>query len=97
MLDVGFRSKATQGLGLGLANFAGAVRITGPFTNPALGLDAEGTAAAAATLRSAVRTRGRSLVQDRIQDLLFAESPCKAALSEAPSPRRSLFDLLRRR
>lgn len=97
MLDVGFRSKATQGLGLGLANFAGAVRINGPFTNPALGLDAEGTAAAATTLHSAIRTRGRSLVQDRIQDLLFAESPCKAALSEAPPPRRSLFDLFRRR
>ena len=97
MLDVGFRSKATQGLGLGLARFAGAARITGPLTNPALGLDAEGTAAAATTLHSAVRTRGRSLVQDRIRDLLLAESPCKAALSEAPPPRRSLFDLFRRR
>ena len=97
MLDVGFRSKATRGLGLGLANFAGAVRIKGPFTNPALALDAEGTTAAVATLHSAVTTRGRSLVQDRIQDLLFAKSPCKAALSEASPSRRSLFDLFRRR
>ena len=96
-LDVGFRSKATQGLGMGLANFAGAVRVHGPFTDPALGLDAEGTAMAASTVHSAIRTRGRSLVQGRIQDLLFADSPCKAALSEAPPPRRSLFDLFRRR
>ena len=97
VLDVNLRSKATQGLGMGLANFAGVVKINGPLTNPALGLDAEGTAVAASTLRSAVRTRGRSLVQDRIQDLLVAESPCKAALSEAAPPRRSLFDLFRRR
>jgi uncharacterized protein involved in outer membrane biogenesis len=97
MLDVGLRSKATQGLGMGLAKFAGAARINGPFTNPALGLDAEGMAAAATTLHSAVRSRGRSLVQDRIQDLLVAGSPCKTALSEAPPPHRSLFDLFRRR
>ena len=97
MVDVGFRSKATQGLGIGLANFAGAVRVHGPLTDPALGLDPEGTALAASTLHSAARTRGRSLIQGRIQDLLLAESPCKAALSEAPPPRRSLFDLFRRR
>jgi AsmA family protein len=96
-LDVGFLSKATQGLGIGLANFAGAVRIRGPLTNPALGPDAEGTALAATTLHSAVRTHGRSLVQDRIRDSLFPESPCKAALSEDPPARRSLFDLFRRR
>jgi uncharacterized protein involved in outer membrane biogenesis len=87
MLDLGFRSKATQGLGMGLANFAGAARIRGPFTSPKLGLDVEGTAAAANTVRSLFRTRGRSLLQDRVQDLLTAGSPCKEALSEAPPPR----------
>jgi hypothetical protein len=87
MLDLGFRSKATQGLGMGLANFAGAARIWGPFTSPKLGLDAEGTAAAANTVRSLFRTRGRSLLQDRVKDLLTAGSPCKEALSEAAPPR----------
>jgi hypothetical protein len=94
MLDLGFRSKATQGLGMGLANFAGAARIRGPFTNPTLGLDAEGTAAAANTIHSLFKTRGRSLLEDRVKDLLTASSPCKEALSEAAPPRQwplSLF------
>lgn len=87
MLDLGFRSKATRGIGMGLANFAGAARIRGPFTSPTLGLDAEGTAAAAKTLHSLFKTRGRSLLEDRVKDLLTAGSPCNEALSEAaPSP-----------
>jgi len=97
MLDVGFRSKATQGLGMGLANFAGAVRVRGPFTSPALGMDAEGTAMAASTVRSLFHTRGRSLLQDRVQDLLTAESPCKDALGEAPPSRPWPLSLFRKR
>jgi len=87
ILDLGFRSKATQGLGMGLANFAGAARIRGPFTSPTVGLDAEGAAAAANTVRSLFKTRGRSLLEDRVKDLLTAGSPCKEALSEA-APQR---------
>jgi hypothetical protein len=97
MLDVGFRSKATQGLGMGLANFAGAVRVQGPFTSPSLGVDAEGTAMAASTLRSAVRTRGRSLFQGRVQEMFVAESPCKDALGEAPPSRPWPLSLFRKR
>jgi uncharacterized protein involved in outer membrane biogenesis len=97
MLDVGLRSKATQGLGVGLANFAGAVRVRGPFTSPALGVDAEGAAVAANTVRSLFQTRGRSLLQDRVQDLLTAESPCKEALSEAPPSRSWPLSLFRKR
>jgi uncharacterized protein involved in outer membrane biogenesis len=96
-LDVNLRSRATEGLGMGLANFAQLVELHGTFANPVLGLHSGGAVDTALTLRSAVKTRGRSLVQDRIKDMLFAESPCKAALSEAPPPRRSLFDLFRRR
>ncbi|MCJ7441069.1 MAG: AsmA family protein [Thermoanaerobaculaceae bacterium] len=97
MLDVGFRSKATQGLGMGLANFAGAVRVQGPFTSPALGVDAEGTAMAASTLQSAVKSRGRSLFQGRIQEMFVAESPCKDALGEAPPSRPWPLSLFRKR
>ena len=97
MLDVGFRSKATQGLGMGLANFAGAVRVQGPFTSPSLGVDAEGTAMAASTLRSAVRTRGRSLFQGRVQEMFVAESPCKNALGEALPSRPWPLSLFRKR
>jgi hypothetical protein len=96
MLDLGFRSKATQGLGMGLANFAGAARIRGPFIRPTLGPDAEGTAVAANTVRSLFKTRGRSLLQDRVQDLLTAESPCKEALSETPPPRSWPLSLFRK-
>jgi uncharacterized protein involved in outer membrane biogenesis len=97
VLDLGFRSKATQGLGMGLANFAGAVRVQGPFTSPRLGVDAEGAAAAANTVRSLFHTRGRSLFQDRVQDLLATGSPCKEALSEAPPPRPWPLSLFRKR
>jgi hypothetical protein len=96
MLDLGFRSKATQGLGMGLANFAGAARIRGPFIRPTLSLDAEGTAVAANTVRSLFQTRGRSLLQDRVQDLLTAESPCKEALSEAAPSRQWPLSLFRK-
>jgi uncharacterized protein involved in outer membrane biogenesis len=96
MLDVGLRSKATQGVGLGLANFAGAARIRGPFSSPTLGLDAEGTAEAANTIRSLFKTRGRSLLQDRVQDLLTAASPCKEALSEAAPSRQWPLSLFRK-
>lgn len=97
MLDVGFRSKATQGLGMGLANFAGAVRVQGPFTSPSLGVDAEGTAAAANTVRSLFKTRGRSLVQDRVQEMFVAGSPCKDALGEAPPSHPWPLSLFRKR
>jgi hypothetical protein len=97
MLDLGFRSKATKGLGMGLANFAGAARIRGPFTHPTLGLDAEGTAVAANTVLSLFKTRGRSLLQDRVQDVLTAESPCKEALSEAAPSRQWPLSLFRKR
>jgi uncharacterized protein involved in outer membrane biogenesis len=96
-LDVGFRSKATQGLGVGLANFAGLARIQGSLVNPTLGLDAKGAVAAASTVDSAVRTRGRSLVQQRILDVLFPESPCKDALSKTESKRFSPLKLFRQR
>jgi uncharacterized protein involved in outer membrane biogenesis len=97
MLDVGFRSRATRGLGMGLANFAGAVRIRGPFTDPALALDAEGTAQAANTIRNLFKTRGRSLFQDRVQDMLTATSPCKEALGEAAPSRPWPLNLFRER
>jgi hypothetical protein len=97
MLDVGFRSRATRGLGMGLANFAGAVRIRGPFTDPALALDAEGTAQAANTIRNLFKTRGRSLFQNRVQDMLTATSPCKEALGEAAPSRPWPLNLFRER
>ncbi|HVN30740.1 MAG TPA: AsmA family protein [Thermoanaerobaculaceae bacterium] len=97
MLDLGFRSKATQGLGVGLANFAGAARIRGPFTSPTLGLDAEGAAAAANTVQSLFKTRGRSLLEDRVKDLLTAGSPCKEALSEAAPARQWPLSLFQKR
>jgi hypothetical protein len=96
-LDLGFRSKATQGVGMGLANFAGTARIRGPFTGPTVGLDAEGAAAAANTVRSLFKTRGRSLLQDRVQDLLTAASPCQEALSEAAPSRQWPLSLFRKR
>jgi AsmA family protein len=85
VLDFEVHSRATQGLGLGLGSFSGAVRVTGPLTNPSVGLNpldvAESTVT---TVGAAAATGGISILAKRIWDRLFERSPCAAARRRRP-------------
>ena len=96
VLDLDLRSRATQGLGLGLANLATLARVSGPFSAPSLTLDPKDALETAYSLRSLFKTRGRSLVQDRIRQRAFPDSPCKTALRAGAEKHKSLWDLFRR-
>jgi len=95
-LDLDLRSRATQGLGLGLANLATLARVRGPLLAPSLTLDPKDALETAYSVRSLFKTRGRSLVQDRVRQRAFPDSPCKTALREGAQKHGSLLDLLRR-
>ncbi len=95
-LDLDLRSRATQGLGLGLANLATLARVRGPLSAPSLTLDPKDALETAYSVRSVFKTRGRSLVQDQVRQRVFPDSPCTTALREGAQKRRSLLDLLRR-
>jgi uncharacterized protein involved in outer membrane biogenesis len=85
LLDVEVRSRATQGLGLGLGSLAGAVRVHGPLAHPSLGLNPLGAAeSTATTVGTAAATGGLSIVAKRIWEKLFARSPCAAARRRQP-------------
>jgi hypothetical protein len=85
LLDVEVRSRATQGLGLGLGSLAGAVRVHGPLAHPSLGLNPLGGAESTATTAgTAAATGGLSIVAKRIWEKLFARSPCAAARRRQP-------------
>jgi uncharacterized protein involved in outer membrane biogenesis len=93
-LDLDVRSRATQGLGVGLASFAGAVRVRGPLAHPSLGLNPVGAAeSTATTVGAAAATGGLSIIAKRIWERLFAGSPCATALKAGPkravAPKRS--------
>ncbi len=89
-LDLAVRSKAKEGIGVGLANFAGAARIQGSFANPQIGVDAQGAAGIAATAGAAVFTGGLSLIGQSLFDKAFPEYPCKQALAAGKAaPKKS--------
>jgi uncharacterized protein involved in outer membrane biogenesis len=84
-LDLEVRSRARQGLGVGLGSFAGAVTVRGTLSRPSLGLNPISTVATTATtVGAAAVTGGLSIVAKRIWERLFAKSPCATALREGP-------------
>ena len=95
MVDLDIRSRATEGLGLGLANLATLARVRGPLSGPTLALDPKDALETAYSLRSLFKTRGRSLVQDTIRGRAFPDSPCATARRASEPRRRSLLDLFR--
>ncbi len=89
-LDVELRSRATQGLGVGLSSFSGAVSLRGPLAHPSLGLNPVQTVATTATtVGAAAVTSGVSIVAIRIWERLFGKSPCKTALAQTAKAPRS--------
>jgi uncharacterized protein involved in outer membrane biogenesis len=85
-LDLAIRPSVTQGLRIGAANLAELVRVTGPLTEPRIGLDTMGAARQAVSIGAAVATGGLSLLGEAALKGAIDPHPCQSALaSGAPS------------
>jgi hypothetical protein len=80
-LDLGFRTKAVTGLGVGLGSLANLGRLRGSFANPRVEIDSAGTASAAGQLGLAAATGGLSLLAGAFLAERFPEQPCQVALT----------------
>lgn len=91
-LDLGFRPKATTGLGLGAGQLASLVRLGGTLAEPRVEADARGVATAAATVGAAILTGGLSLIGQTLLLESVPPNPCQVALtgsaSRAASPEK---------
>ena len=83
VLDVNFRPRVKEGIGLGGAQLAKLVRVTGPIADPKLGLDVGGVAGTAASIAAGVATGGLSLLGEKLLGAATAENACKVALGDA--------------
>ena len=83
VLDLQFRPRAKEGIGLGGARLAQMVRLTGPLATPQLEMDVEGAVGATASIVAGVATVGLSLLGEKLLDTAANENACKIALGSA--------------
>lgn len=105
-LDLAIRPTVKEGLGVGVANLAELVRVTGTLADPSIGLDTLGSARAALSVGGALMTGGLSLLGERVLSSKTGDpSPCRTALGQAPAeppkpaptkPDEGLLDSVRR-
>jgi hypothetical protein len=86
LMDVGFKPlprSDTVDLGISASDLVNAARLTGPLSQPEMGLDARGTARAGLTLYGAIATGGTSLLLEGLWNKATADQdPCLTALAE---------------
>ncbi len=80
MMDINIRPRLKEGIGLGGANMANWVRVTGPITDPKLGVDFGGVAGTTASIAAGIATGGLSLLGEKLLETATAENACKVAL-----------------
>lgn len=85
-LDLGFRTKAASGLGMGLGTLAELGRLRGRFTDPAVEVDLGNAAETAAHVGLAAITGGLSLIASGLLTQRVPDNPCKVALSGGSNP-----------
>jgi hypothetical protein len=98
VLDVNLRPRVKEGIGLGGAQLARLVRVTGPLADPKLGLDFGGVVGTTASIAAGVATGGLSLLGEKLLSAATAENACKVALGPAgtqenrpvPAPERTV-------
>jgi hypothetical protein len=84
-LDLAIRPTVKEGLGVGVANLAELVKVTGTLADPSIGLDTLGSARAALSVGGAVMTGGLSLLGERLLSSQTGDpSPCRTALGQPP-------------
>jgi hypothetical protein len=86
-LDLGFRTKAATGLGVGLGTLAELGRLRGSFTHPKVEVDVGEAAETAAHVGLAAITGGLSLIASGLLASRVPDHPCQVALTgAAPRP-----------
>jgi hypothetical protein len=88
-LNLGFKSHAKEGIGIGAVNLADLVRVSGPLSKPTVGADTVASAKKALSVGGALVTGGLSLLGEVLYKKSTADqNPCRTALSgggSAPS------------
>lgn len=81
-LDLSFKPQIRQGIPVAVPQVAELVRFHGPFTSPAVGIDATAAASTVARLGAAVYTGGLSIVGESLFDKAAGDpgAPCQIAL-----------------
>jgi len=93
-MDINIRPRVKEGIGLGGADLAQMVRVSGPLRDPKLGLDFGGVAGTTASIAAGIATGGLSLLGQKLLETATAENACKVALgsetaqSDGPAPAR---------
>lgn len=87
-LDLALRPTVNEGLGIGVANLAELVRITGTLSNPSVGIDTLGSARAALSVGGAIMTGGLSLLGEMALKKGTADPhPCQTAAAGGTAPK----------
>ena len=81
-LDLGFRTKAASGLGLGLGTLAELGRLRGTFADPDVEADLGNAARTATHIGLAAITGGLSLIASGLLAERVPDNPCKVALGD---------------
>ncbi len=78
-VDLNLRPKATSGVGAGLGALAQAVKVSGPLSNPGIGVDKAGALKTLGILGAAFATGGASILAQGAADRLDGRDLCQAA------------------
>jgi uncharacterized protein involved in outer membrane biogenesis len=85
-IEMAIRPTVKEGLGLGTANLAQLVRLTGSLSDPRIGVDLKGAARQGLSIGAAVATGGLSLLGERLLTEVVDPHPCVTAMgSKAPA------------
>jgi uncharacterized protein involved in outer membrane biogenesis len=89
-LDLAIRPTIKEGIGVGTANLAQLVALSGSLSNPRIGVNMQGAARQGLSIGAAVATGGLSLVGERLVKERADPHPCAAAIraqAAATSPK----------
>jgi uncharacterized protein involved in outer membrane biogenesis len=89
-IEMAIRPTVKEGLGLGSANLAQLVKLTGSLSDPRIGVDVKGAARQGLSIGAAVATGGLSLLGERLLAEVVDPHPCVTAMGgKAPATEAS--------
>ena len=80
-VDLNVRPKVSAGIGVGIGNLVQAVKISGPLSDPGVGIDAAGAAKTIGTIGAAIATGGLSILAQGAKSRMdtLGGDPCQDA------------------
>jgi hypothetical protein len=85
-INMAIRPTIKEGLGVGAANLAQLVKLTGSLSDPRIGVDLRGAARQGLSIGAAVATAGLSLLGERLLAEVVDPHPCVTAMGgKAPA------------